>query len=164
MDSSTALDLANLVVLTLTLIFVGWSNLIVAKSVRLNNLQQMVVEMNRIRQARASCPDLERALFGHRAGWTDAEIQSYLVAVQWANILEWAYLARQDGVITASVWQSWAKTWVDVMLASDALRTHLLRDEIWTFGRSRKMRDELKRMIVDRVVPDPYPFPDSDEP
>ena len=50
------------------------------------------------------------------------------------------------------------------MLASDALRTHLLRDEIWTFGRSRKMRDELKRMIVDRVVPDPYPFPDSDEP
>ena len=159
MDAQVAIGVANLVVLTLTLIFIAWSNVNVAKSIRLTNLQQMVVEMNRIRQVRAGNPKLEKSMFAGRDAWTDEQIQSYLIAVQWANILEWAYLARQEGAITEPVWRSWARTWIDVILASDPLRQHFLRDEIWTFGRAPRMREELTQMIRDRVVPDPYPYP-----
>jgi hypothetical protein len=64
--------------------------------------------------------------------------------------------------VTEPVWRSWARTWIDVILASDALRQHFLRDEVWTFGRAPRMREELTRMIRDRVVPDPYPYPSLD--
>jgi len=155
MEPEVAIGLANLAVLALTLVFIAWSNVNVAKSIRLTNLQQMVVEMNRIRQIRAGNPKLEKALFGGRDAWTDEQIQTYLIAVQWANILEWAYLARQEGAITEPVWRSWAQTWIEVILKSESLKKHFLVDEIWTFGRTPKMRADLMRMIREEKIPNP---------
>ena len=66
---------------------------------RLDNLQSMVGEMNQIRRTRAENPDLERALFDKRNTWDDERINTNLMAVQLANIFEWAYFARRDGLI-----------------------------------------------------------------
>lgn len=118
-DAAAVVQAAGVVVGFLAL----WrSNRRLSASLRMQTLQQMVVEMNRLRSVRASEPALERALFPSRAGWEDAKVKAHLIAVQLANIFEWAYLARRDGLIEREVWDSWVATWRGVILKSDPIR------------------------------------------
>lgn len=130
------------------------SNRKIATASRLNTLQQMVVEMNVIRRHRSDSPALERSLFEARRDWTDEEIQHHLAAVQLANILEWAYLARREGLLAREVWESWAETWQRVILTSKPLHDSF-ESSVWTFGRRPEIRTALEALVEHGTVEDP---------
>lgn len=141
---TSVVSILSLLVLIFSLLGVAKSNNNLAKSMRLNNLQAMVTEMNAVRRLRASLPDVERSLFDSRKNWSDLEINQNLIAVQLANILEWAYIARRNGLIEKDVWESWVQTWRSVILSSDSLKKSFT-PTVWTFGRS----EELSRVLTE---------------
>lgn len=142
------------VALIATLWAIVRSNRQIATASRLDTLQQMVVEMNVIRRLRSDDPDLERSLFAARGTWTDQDIRHHLAAVQLANILEWAYLARKEGLLARDVWESWAETWRSVILASKPLQDSF-EASVWTFGRAPETRAALERLVTAGSVEDP---------
>lgn len=129
-----------------SLLAVVASNRRLAASLRIGTLQQIVTEMNTIRAARAMDPEFERSVFPQRADWDDDHIRTYLLAVELANILEWAYLARRDNLLDEDVWESWAETWRAVILSSDALRD-CFTTSVWTFGRSEEVSTALNEFV-----------------
>jgi hypothetical protein len=150
------LDVVGAIALIVSLIAVARSNKRVAASVRMSNLQSMTVEMNGLRRLRADDPALERSLFETRTSWSDLQIKHNLMAVQLANILEWAYLARREGMIEIDVWESWVGTWRSVIVSSQPLRNSL-GETVWTFGRSPEMTKDLGEIISGSdSIPDPF--------
>ncbi|MEI8067151.1 MAG: hypothetical protein WCH42_07480 [Actinomycetes bacterium] len=143
---STVISTLSLLALFLSFLAVARSNRQLAKSMRLSNLQAMVVEMNQIRRLRASTPNLERELFENRKEWSDLQISQNLMAVQLANIFEWAYLARRDGLIEKDVWESWVETWRSVILSSESLRKSFT-SSVWTFGRMNDLTKTLTDLV-----------------
>jgi hypothetical protein len=138
-----------------TFLNLAWANRRMAASLRMGTLAQMVGEMNDLRQFRADHPDLERELFEGRRTWSTASVQRHLAAVQLANILEWAYVARRNDLIEKDVWESWASTWRDVILESKSLRASF-DASVWTFGRSRRVLADLEQLVSTRqAIPDP---------
>ena len=153
---STVISTLSLLALFLSFLAVARSNKQLAKSMRLTNLQAMVVEMNQIRRLRASMPDLERELFEDRRDWSDLLINQNLMAVQLANVFEWAYLARRDGLIEKDVWESWVETWRSVILSSESLRK-FFTDSVWTFGRMNDLTSVLTNLVKEAgAIDDPY--------
>ena len=153
---TTVISTLSLFILFLSLLAVAKSNNNVAKSMRLTNLQSMVGEMNEIRRLRASNPDVERSLFLERQNWSNIEIEQNLIAVQLANIFEWAYLARRDGLIEKDIWESWVETWRSVILSSEALRKSFT-PSVWTFGRMNDMTSILNDLVNNSGnIQDPY--------
>lgn len=149
------IELFGALALIISLVAVARSNRRVAASVRMSNLQAMLVEMNGLRRLRSDDPSLERSLFDTRTGWSDLQIKQNLMAVQLANILEWAFLARRDGLLERDVWESWVTTWRTVILASEPLRA-TLQDSVWTFGRSPEMKSVLDEVLSGTGdIPDP---------
>lgn len=146
MGITDAISIATLIALILSFISASRSNRRLSDSMRLDNLQSMVGEMNQIRRTRAENPDLERALFDKRNTWDDERINTNLMAVQLANIFEWAYFARRDGLIESDVWVSWVETWRSVILDSTPMRT-LFTDQVWTFGRHPDVAQALTSII-----------------
>lgn len=134
-----------------SLISVAWSNARLARVQNLNNLQQIMGEMNRLREYRSDHPELERELFAERADWSDEKIRGYLLAVQMANIFEWAFIARKRNLLDQMTWDSWVETWQNVIIPNPALRDQFT-DKVWTFGRVEPMRSELMRLITVRSV------------
>lgn len=130
----------------LSLIALIRSNAKLGASVRLSTLQAMISEMNELRRARADEPELERSLFESRQDWSDIEIKHHVAAVQLANVFEWAYLARRDGLLERDVWESWVETWRGVILASPPLRA-AFTPTVWTFGRSEEVTHYLNELI-----------------
>ncbi|MEI6649018.1 MAG: hypothetical protein WCO08_05175 [Actinomycetes bacterium] len=123
---------------------------------RLSNLQAMVGEMNEVRRLRATMPEVEKSLFVDRRDFTDLEISQNLIAVQLANIFEWAFLARRDGLIEKDVWESWVETWRSVILSSQPLRD-LFTPTVWTFGRMNDMTAILEQLVQGTgAIQDPY--------
>ena len=152
---STAISTLSMLALFLSLIAVARSNSKLADSMRLTNLQAMVVEMNQLRRFRATDTEVERSLFEDRVNWTDTQIHHNLVAVQLANIFEWAYLARRDGLIELDVWDSWVETWRSVILASEPLRK-AFTPTVWTFGRSKDTLAALTLLVEGTgIISDP---------
>lgn len=150
------LDLAGLLVLVASFVAVARSNRKLSISMRLNNMQAMVSEMNELRRIRAADPELERSLFDSRQNWTDEQISQNLVAVQLANIFEWAYLARRDGLIEKDVWESWVETWRSVILSSKPLQ-EAFTPSVWTFGRQKDVADALNELVRGASnIPDPH--------
>lgn len=78
-----------------------------------------------------------------------------MAIVQFANTLEWAYLARRDGLIEQEVWNSWISTWKNV-IAANASDEHLLDHSVWTFGRTGKISEDLKLITRDGIDLDPF--------
>ncbi len=155
MDISDAISIATLLALVLSLIAATRSNRRVSESMRLSNLQSMVGEMNQIRRTRAENPDLERALFEKRSEWDDVKINTNLMAVQLANIFEWAYFARRDGLIEKDVWTSWVETWRSVILDSASMKS-LFTNQVWTFGRHPEVAQALTSIVQEAgEIPDP---------
>ncbi len=116
----------------------------------------MVSEMNVLRNRRADHPALERAMFHSRATWSDDEIREHMLAVELANIFEWAYLARRDGILDRDVWESWAETWRSVILASPPMQKRFTKT-VWTFGRASNVFPGIDEFINDRGhLPDPF--------
>lgn len=149
-------SLLSLVALAISLLSVAQSNRRLSRSMHLSTLQSMVTEMNQLRQNRADNPDLERSLFESRKDWSDTEIQHHLTAVQLANIFEWAFLARRDGLIDKDIWDSWVETWRSVILASTPLR-EAFTDTVWTLGRSPQITVELRALVTgDSGISDPF--------
>jgi len=149
----------SLIAVFISLIAVARSNKKLSSSLRLSTLQAMVTEMNKLRQSRAENPELERSLFTSRSDWSDTEIQHHLAAVQLANIFEWAFLARRDGLIELDVWDSWVETWRSVILSSDSLKASFT-DPIWTFGRSPEIALQLTALVSGKeVITDPFKSP-----
>jgi hypothetical protein len=150
--------LANAVgtlIIGVTLIRLVTADRRLAATQRMDNLQRMVVEMNALRRLRSEHPELERSLFEARSTWTDAQIQHNLMAVQLANILEWAYLSRREGLLDKDVWESWVETWRIVILASEPLRQDFV-SSVWTFGRSPDVIPVLQDLVAsDNPIPDP---------
>lgn len=133
----------------LTLYALVLSNRRLSASLRVGTLQQMVSEMNGLRNRRADHPTTERAMFAQRASWTDDEIRENLLAVELANIFEWAYLARREGFLDLDVWESWAETWRSVILASPPLQKRFT-ETVWTFARSPAILADITRFISQR--------------
>ena len=155
MEITDAISIATLFALILSFISASRSNKRLSDSIRLDNLQSMVGEMNQIRRTRAENPDLERALFDKRSTWEDKKISTNIMAVQLANIFEWAYFARRDGLIESDVWESWVETWRSVILDSTPMRT-LFTDQVWTFGRHPDVAHALTSIIQSKgAIPDP---------
>lgn len=155
MDIADVISIATLLALILSLLASTRSNRRLSESMRLNNLQSMVGEMNQIRRTRAENPNLERALFEKRADWDDDKINTNLMAVQLANIFEWAYFARRDGLIEKDVWVSWVETWRSVILDSASMRS-LFTDQVWTFGRHPEVAQALTSIVQGQgEIPDP---------
>lgn len=153
---STVISTLSLLALFLSFLAVARSNRQLAKSMRLSNLQAMVVEMNQIRRLRASTPNLERELFENRKEWSDLQISQNLMAVQLANIFEWAYLARRDGLIEKDVWESWVETWRSVILSSESLRKSFT-SSVWTFGRMNDLTKTLTDLVQGAgTIGDPF--------
>ncbi len=153
---STVISTLSLLALFLSFLAVARSNRQLAKSMRLSNLQAMVVEMNQIRRLRASTPNLERELFENRKEWSDLQISQNLMAVQLANIFEWAYLARRDGLIEKDVWESWVETWRSVILSSESLRKSFT-SSVWTFGRMNDLTMTLTDLVQGAgTIGDPF--------
>ncbi len=153
---STVISTLSLLALFLSFLAVARSNRQLAKSMRLSNLQAMVVEMNQIRRLRASTPNLERELFENRKEWSDLQISQNLMAVQLANIFEWAYLARRDGLIEKDVWESWMETWRSVILSSESLRKSFT-SSVWTFGRMNDLTMTLTDLVQGAgTIGDPF--------
>lgn len=136
----------SLVAVCISLVAVARSNVRLEKSLKLSTLQAMITEMNNLRQVRAENPNLERSLFESRKEWSDLEIQHNITAVQLANIFEWAYIARRDGLLEKDVWDSWVQTWRSVILSSEPLR-NAFKDSVWTFGRSTEISHELTKLV-----------------
>lgn len=132
--------------LIMTLYALVRSNRRLSASLRIGTLQQMVSEMNVLRNRRADHPAVERGIFAERANWTDDEIRENLLAVELANIFEWAYIARREGFLDSDVWESWAETWRSVILASPPLRNRFT-ETVWTFARSPAMLTEIMQFI-----------------
>lgn len=149
MDIADVISIATLVALILSLLASTRSNRRLSESMRLNNLQSMVSEMNQIRRTRAENPNLERVLFEKRADWDDDRITTNLMAVQLANIFEWAYFARRDGLIEKDVWISWVDTWRSVILESASMQS-LFTDQVWTFGRHPEVAQVLTSIVQGR--------------
>jgi len=135
-----------------------WANRNLARSIRLNALQQMISEMNRLREQRFHDPNVERAFFPNREKWSDCEIRQNIMAVELANVFEWAYLARRARLIDHDVWTSWAETWRSIIFPSPALRG-LFADQnhVWTFCRSSDMESDLRKIVEHQEgrIPDP---------
>jgi hypothetical protein len=129
-----------------SLIFVTRSNRRLAKTQNLTNLQQILGEMNKLRTYRADHPDLEKALFENRETWGDIKIQQNLMAVQLANIFEWAFFAKREGLLDDDVWRSFIETWKKVILASPPLKDSFV-DTVWTFGRDPSVMTKLKDLL-----------------
>jgi hypothetical protein len=139
-----------------SLLQVALSNRRLAASLRLNSMQQMISELNRLRQVRMNQPDLERSLFPERALWTDEGLRKHLVAVQLANMFEWAYFSRREGLLPADVWLSWIDTWHSVIVSSPGLR-EAFAESVWTFGREEPARQDLRDLVfATGVRTDPY--------
>lgn len=147
MSISDIIQLVSLFIIGVSLIAVARSNRRMTQSMRSSTLQAMITEMNKLRQVRAENPSLERSLFTARQNWTDSQIQHHLAAVQLANIFEWAFFARRDGLIESDVWESWVETWRSVILASDPLRD-AFTDSVWTLGRSTEVSVMLQELIA----------------
>ncbi len=147
MSISDIIQLVSLFIIGVSLIAVARSNRRMTQSMRSSTLQAMITEMNKLRQVRAENPSLERSLFTARQNWTDSQIQHHLAAVQLANIFEWAFFARRDGLIESDVWESWVETWRSVILASDPLRD-AFTDSVWTLGRSTEVSVMLQGLIA----------------
>jgi len=131
------------------------SNRRLSASLRIGTLQQMVSEMNGLRNRRADHPTMERAMFESRATWTDDQIREYLLAVELANIFEWAYIARREGFLDSDIWTSWAETWRSVILASPPLKKSFTAT-VWTFARAPAMLAEINGFFNDpSELPDP---------
>jgi len=81
-----------------------------------------------------------------------------MAIVQLANTLEWAYLARRDGLIEADVWKSWISTWQTV-ISANADGTHLYDPSVWTFGREGTIATDLKLITEEGFIVDPYKSP-----
>jgi hypothetical protein len=145
----------SFVVLVFSLLYVVRSNNQVANSMRITALQQLLSEMNELRRIRASDIGLEQALFDARKNWDEVTIKKHLMAVQLANILEWAFIARRDGVLSETEWKAWAKTWREVILSSASLKS-AFKSEVWTFGRDPGIEDALKHIFDEtKPIPDP---------
>jgi hypothetical protein len=125
------------------------------KVTRLDTLQRMISELNKLRQTRSDHPELERELFPSRKLWTDERIKEHMAIVQLANTLEWAYLARRDGLIDLEVWESWVTTWKSV-ISTNANEEHLYDSSVWTFGRSGTIFEDLKTITTGNRTIDPY--------
>lgn len=152
---SLVVETLGVLAIVISLLAVARSNQRVQNVERLSTLQSMVVEMNSLRQVRAANPDLERSLFESRADWSDSHIQNNLVAVQLANILEWAFLARRDRLIEKDVWESWVQTWRNVIMSSKSLKA-TFKDSVWTFGRHTAVQPVLYEIIWGKSdIPDP---------
>jgi len=136
----------SLLAVCLSLVAVARSNRKLTQSMQLSTLQAMISEMNGLREMRSENPDLERSLFDSRESWSDTQIQHNLTAVQFANIFEWAYIARRDGLLEQQVWDSWVETWRNVILASRPLRESFT-DNVWTFGRTPEVAAELNQLV-----------------
>lgn len=136
----------SVIAVCISLVAVARSNRKLTQSMRLSTLQAMVNEMNGLRQNRSDNPDLERSLFESRSQWSDRQIQHHLTAVQLANIFEWAYLARRDGLLEKDVWDSWVETWRAVILASESLQKSF-HSEVWTFARSPEIAAQLNSLV-----------------
>lgn len=145
----------SFVVVVVSLLYVVRSNNQVAKSMRVTALQQLLSEMNELRRIRGSDAELEKALFDSRKDWDETSIKKHLVAVQLANILEWAFIARRDGVLSESEWKAWAQTWREVILSSSSLKRSF-RSEVWTFGRDQRFQESIT-ILFDETKPLPDP-------
>jgi hypothetical protein len=158
LDLSTIINAIQTLAVVLALSATIWSNRKLAKSLRSNALQQMIAEMNRLREQRMEHPDIERSLFPKRAQWPDQRIRENIMAVELANIFEWAYLARREGLIEKAVWDSWAMTWRSIIFPSPILRG-LFADQahIWTFCRAPEMAHQLRLIVESETaeIPDP---------
>lgn len=130
----------------ISLVLVARSNQRLARAQNLTNLQQILGEMNKLRLYRADHPELERALFKERERWTDTRVQEHLMAVQLANIFEWAFFAKRDGLLREEVWDSWVTTWTEVILISPPLK-ECFNDKVWTFGREPAVMGEMKALL-----------------
>lgn len=139
-------ELVGAIAIIVSLVALARSNSKLGASVRLSTLQSMVAEMNALRRDRAENPDLERSLFDTRTDWDDLQIQHHMAAVQLANVFEWAYLARRDGLLELDVWESWVETWRSVILASEPLRNSF-SSTVWTFGRSPEVAACLDELV-----------------
>lgn len=146
----------SILAVCLSLVAVARSNRKLVQSMRLSTLQAMVSELNNLRQNRSQHPDLERSLFEGRKDWSDLEIQHNLTAVQLANVFEWAFVARRDGLLDKDVWESWVETWRSVILASESLRLAFTLS-VWTFGRAPEISVELTKLVNGSgVILDPF--------
>lgn len=145
----------NAAAVVITLYALVRSNRRLSASLRIGTLQQMVAEMNRVRDTRADHPDAERGMFESRRDWSDARIRQHMLAVELANIFEWAYLARREGLIDKDVWESWAETWRDVILASAPMRQSFT-SAVWTFGRDPAISGPIREFVANQApLPDP---------
>lgn len=134
------------VIYLFTLLSLVRANSHLGSSLRIDTLAHMVSEMNEVRRSRAEHPEVERHMFAGREGWSDEEIRHHLVAVQLANILEWAYLARCQGLLEKDVWESWVDTWRDVIVASEPLQQSF-GPAVWTFGRDPVTSTHLRALV-----------------
>jgi hypothetical protein len=139
-------QILSLIIVGISLVAVARSNRRMSQSMRSSTLQAMITEMNKLRQSRSDNPELERALFSARKEWTDSQIEMHLAAVQLANIFEWAFLARRDGLVELDVWDSWVETWRSVILASEPLKLSFT-DSVWTLGRSPEVSHQLTLLV-----------------
>lgn len=121
---------------------------------RLDTLQRMVSELNELRRYRTAHPDVERSLFPARENWSSGRIAEHLSIVQLANTLEWAYIARREGLLDYEVWQSWVLTWQTV-IEPNSTRENLYNDMVWTFGRSGQMSIDLQSLNIEGTIIDP---------
>lgn len=161
MIDSTTIDLIQVLLtfvstagVVFSLVSVSRSNKRLAAATQLSTLQAMVSEMNQLRQIRVDNPDLERELFASRKDWSELQIQRNLIAVELANVFEWAYLARRSGIIEKDVWESWVTTWVSMLRGSQPLADSFT-DSVWTFGRSPEMAASLNALVRGEQVADP---------
>lgn len=144
------------VAIVLSLMQVARSNRRLAASLRLDSMQQMIGELNKLRQIRMDQPDLERSLFPDRKSWSDDQVRKNLVAVQFASMFEWAYFTRREGLLPADVWLSWIDTWHAVIIRSPGLRESF-EESVWTFGREEPAHQDLMRLVFDEGVrQDPF--------
>ena len=150
-------DLIQTIAIIFALIITGVELRRTRTSNRINAYNSIIAMMNDLRNFRIKDPELERALFKTREGWSDAEIKRHVYAVELANIFEWVLLSRKAGLIDKSVWNEWIFLWNTVILTDEFMKEKLNDPIIYTFSHLEAYH-EIKKMSENKGYepPDPY--------
>ena len=142
--------IVGVIIILITLIQLVRSNRQLTRSINQTSLYNILSEMNKIRQVRFENPEIEKKLFPSRKDWNDEKVKKYLLTLQMANVFEWVYIARRQDLISYQEWESWIKTWREVIVDSEELKAHL-SDTVWTFARQDAMQRHI-RSLFDRSL------------
>ena len=131
---STLLDALQTIAILFTLVFSMWQWKKTRDTIKIDNFAKIIAAMNTLRDYRLATPDVERALFESRRGWTDDEIRKRVYGVMFANIFEWTCFSRQGKLIDEKQWQSWEDTIKNVILTDKSFSELLTDRSIYTFS------------------------------